>query len=114
MGAVLGSFFGGKLSDIFSSNIVGIISLLFNALILFALANISHTNMLMIVSFLWAAFAYSFLTANHAWILERTQLNEAERLKVLNVLYAAANLGIFVSAGVVGFSNLYGFKTIFI
>jgi len=114
MGAVLGSFIGGKLSDIISSNKVGIISLLLNALILFALANVSHTNMLMIVSFLWAAFAYSFLTANHAWILERTQMNEAERLKVLNVLYAAANLGIFVSAGVVGFSDLYGFKTIFV
>ena len=114
MGAALGSFVGGKLSDLFSSSKVGIISLLLNALILFVLANVSHTNMLMVVSFLWAAFAYSFLTANHVWVLERTQLNESERLKVLNVLYAAANLGIFVSAGIVGFSDLYGFQVIFV
>jgi len=113
-GAALGSYISGKLSDSISPNKVCIVSLILNGVTLFFLANSTHIHILIALVFLWGIFGHGFLIANYTWILQRTRLDEAERLKTLNILYAAFNLGVFITAGIVSLSDIYGgFKPIF-
>lgn len=114
LGAGLGGFLGGKLADSLSFSRVCVFSLFCNAIVFFLFPHVSNVGTLAALCFLWAMFSYVFLTANHAWILDRTQFVEAERLKVLNILFATSNLGGFVAAAFVSLSDFYGFNTIFI
>lgn len=114
LGAAIGGYGGGKLADKFNADAVCIITLLMSVVIFLCFAYARSFDAIMILSLLWGVVAYGFLTANHVWILERTHKHEGERLKILNVIYAVANLGIFITSSIIFFSNDYSFKSIFV
>lgn len=100
VGTIFGGYFGGKLSDKTSSNFVSIISLIFSAIGFLALLVLTSPLMLGLTLITIGLGSYGFITSNHLWILER--VTESERLKALNILAVASNLGLGLSAMLVG------------
>ncbi len=108
LGTILGGILGGKLADELSPTIMSLISLLVKVVSLIALVFL-HTKILLMTNlFILGVANYSFLTSNNAWILHRCRENE--RLKVLNILYAASNLGLGVAGIIFGFLVHYDFQ----
>lgn len=100
IGTIFGGYFGGNFSDKTSPHFVSIISLVLSAIGFFSLIVLTSPIMLGLTLFLIGVGCYGFITSNHLWILERT--TESERLKALNILAVASNLGLGLSAMLIG------------
>jgi predicted MFS family arabinose efflux permease len=108
IGTILGGFVGGKLSDKMSSGLVATISILIQGVTLLAIIKIQSAPFLMMDLFLMGLACYSFITANHIWVLDKCD-QEFQKLKAINILNSASNLGFGLSAAMIGFCLDYGF-----
>lgn len=114
LGTALGGIAGGKLSDNISPTIISIISIFFKAAAFLILIKVKSVLFLIPTLFILGVTTYGFKTSNNVWILNQCQNNTAERLKVINILYTASNLGIGLSAVIVSIISYYGFQYIFL
>ncbi len=113
VGRVVGGMLGGKLSDTFSAHQVSIGSLLLQGITYLALIKIKSVFWLIITIFFLGTEAYVFITANNTWVLEQCKESEHQRLKSINLLYTASNLGIGVAALITGMFAAYSFSLVF-
>lgn len=114
LGAILGGLLGGSLSDKLAPHIVSACSLGLQAIGYAALLFVHATPFLMCDLFVIGIATYSFITANYLSVLGYCQNDEAQRLKVINFLSIASNLGLGLSAILIGELANYGFKSIFL
>lgn len=114
IGAIFGGLMGGKLSDRISPKIVSMLSLLIQSITFLVLIKLSAIYLLKMDVFLLGFATYSFLTSNYVWILNQCDRDQTEKFKAINILSAGANLGLGLSAFVVGILSRYGFNYIFI
>lgn len=112
VGAIFGGRVGGKCADKFSASLVSACSLLVQAIGYLALVKLQTPTALMINTFFLGAASYAFITSNHVWTLQHT--SENERMKAINLLSTASNLGLSLSAMVIGMTVGIGFHTLFI
>ncbi|MBA3661120.1 MAG: MFS transporter [Gammaproteobacteria bacterium] len=113
-GTIAGGFIGGKLSDIFTSTKICIFSLLLQAIVFLLLVKIKSSYLLSLEMLLMGFFSYTFLTANHLWVLEKCGSDQKQKLRALNILNVASNMGLAISAIIMGFLVGYHFQIIFI
>ncbi len=114
VGAIIGGFVGGQLSDKISPGSVTIVSLFFQALVFLALTKLTSVNLLIINLFFMGIASYSFLTSNNLWIINQCGDNEKNKFKAINIIGAASNLGLGLSAIIISSLVNYGFQYIFI
>ena len=114
MGTILGGYIGGKLSDKIQPSIISIFSLFIQACTFFILIRIESTYLLMIDTFIVGIASYGFITSNHTWVLQQCNDIEAEKLKAINILSTASNLGLGISALILGLFSIYKFEYILI
>ncbi len=112
MGTIMGGFLGGKLSDKFTPGLISIYSLFLQAINFFILTHLTLPFLLMINLFSMGIASYSFITSNSLWVLSQCQSDENKRLQAITLLNAASNLGLSISAIIIGLLN-YKFKFIF-
>src|SRR3990167_9061542 len=112
IGAICGGFIGGKLSDKISPRIVTIGSLFFQSAGYLFLANLTNVYVLMATVFLLGMATYGFITSNHVWTLAQCRSDEREKLKAINLLSTASNLGIGLSALLIGSLVFFSFHFI--
>lgn len=112
MGTILGGIMGGRLSDQMSPGIVSIGSLVLQAIVLLLLIKLKTLHLLAFSLFIMGIASYGFITSNHLWVLDQCNSSEAQKLKAINILNAASNLGFAVSAIVISCSMAYGFQNI--
>lgn len=111
-GTIVGGYISGMLSDRYGSETVSITSLALQSIVFILLTGLTSQILLSIDLFIMGFFSYAFITANHLWVLEKCHC-ENERLKALNILSAGSNLGLSISALIIGILAPYGFKLIF-
>jgi MFS family permease len=114
LGAILGGYIGGKLSDHISPSAVSIGSLVIQGIVILALIKLKTISLLMIALFLMGIASYGFITSNYLWILNHCNNHEGQRLKAINALSIASNLGLGLSAIIVSALTEDGFNRIFI
>jgi len=68
---------------------------------------------LFINQFLIGIATYAFKASNATWTLQQCSEDSATKLKVINCLYSATNLGLGLSAVMVGVLSHYGFNLVF-
>lgn len=113
LGTIFGGYVGGKLADRYSPFYISFISLICKASMFFMLIILTNPCLLTAVLFVLGLFTYILKTANNAFVLSHCKQEESERLKAINILYTASNLGIGFSAVIVSVLSPYGFKNIF-
>jgi MFS family permease len=113
MGAIAGGYLGGRLSDKFTPLPVSIISLLIRAIIFLLLTKISDVYLLASALLILGVSSYSFITSIQLFVLGECHHNEPIRLKAINILSVASNLGLGVSATFIAIFAKYGFHFIF-
>jgi len=113
MGAIIGGFASGKLSDRFSPAIVSASSLFLQGLIYLAFTRFTNAIFLAGNIFILGAATYGFITANHVWVLGLCGEREEQKLKALNLLSTASNLGLGISALLISVFYYYGFQHLF-
>lgn len=114
IGAILGGFAGGKLSDAWSPGIVSAICLLIQGVVYLVFLKIQAIIFLMINVFVLGMVSYGFITANHLFTLSYCSESDNERLKVINILSMTSNLGLGLSAIIMGKIYKIGFHYIFL
>ncbi len=114
VGAIPGGLFGGKLSDRFSPPLISATCLFIQALGYFALIKLSNCYFLMFNMFVLGCASYGFITANSLFVLQQCEAEEAQRLKSINLLSTTANLGLGLSALIIGQISQFGFHIIFL
>lgn len=113
IGTILGGFFGGKFSDRMSPAIVSSLSLLLQSCA-FLILNHNHIFYFLIPNlFIMGIGSYGFITSNHVWVLSRSEKDEQQRLKAINILSVASNLGLGISSIIISLFTLNSFKYIF-
>jgi MFS family permease len=112
LGAILGGILGGKLSDKTSPATISILSLLLQAVGFLALVKLTNVYLLMINLFIIGIATYGFITANYLWVLNRCGNHRAQKLKAINILSTASNLGLSLSAMMITLLIPFGFKFI--
>lgn len=112
-GTILGGYVGGKLSDTYGSDIVGISSLFIQTIVFILLAKLSSPYLLSMTLFIMGFCSYAFITSSHLWVLDKCHF-ENQRLKAINILNVGSNLGLALSAILIGLLASYSFKLIFI
>lgn len=113
IGAVFGGLLGGKLSDKTSPGLVTTICLIIQAIVFYGMTIFTDTNLLAIDLFVMGVASYGFITANHLWVLSKCKDHEMKKLTALNLLNVASNLGFGLSAVIISFLAVYGFKNVF-
>jgi predicted MFS family arabinose efflux permease len=113
LGTATGGIVGGKLSDKVSPSIISIVSLLIEAGAFLSLSRLKSIDLLMFNVFILGIAAYAFKTSNNVWLLNQSKEQESERLKTINILYAASNLGIGSAGVIVSILERIGFQYIF-
>lgn len=113
LGAILGGLLGGKLSDKYSPSLITAYSLAIQATGYAALLLLKSTPLLMSDLFIIGMATYSFITANYLSVLNLCKNDEAQRLKAINFLSIASNLGLGLSAIIIGFVANNSFRNIF-
>jgi len=111
LGAIIGALMGGFLSDKISPRTVSSACLLILSIVFLMLTKLHIVNLLIIALFTMGTASYGFITSNHLWVLAQCHHQE-ERLKAINLLSVASNLGLGLSAIVVGLMANYSFKSI--
>lgn len=114
LGNIIGGLIGGKLSDNISPFITMCLSLIFQIICYFMLAQILTFNLLLVNLLTLGVATYSFITSNNAWTLQYCSDIEKEKLQAINLLYVSSNLGISLSALLIIIFSPDGFKYIFI
>ena len=113
IGSVLGSYFGGWLSDRYRPFDVMVTSLLISGTVLFFLLWVSSFYGLAVVVFLYAFTADVFRPANSKSIA--TFSNPENRTRSVSLVRLAVNLGFTVGPGIGGFIALYlGYHALFV
>lgn len=112
LGTMAGGYAGGKLTDKFSPAVISIAGLLLQSSAYLLIIVLSSPYWLMADLFLIGLGAYAFTTANYAWVLSRCGNNKNQRLKALNILGSAANLGLGLSGMLISFLADIGFVKI--
>jgi len=111
LGAVLGGFLGGKLSDKSSPRRVAAFCLFIQSIAYLLLIKLRITSLIMFDIFILGIATYGFITSNHLYVLN--ECNEEQRLKALNLLATASNLGLGISAAIISYMIYFGFQYIF-
>lgn len=114
IGAIVGGFISGKLSDRLSPAIVSAGSLLIQGYIYLAFTQLTTISFLAIHILILGAATYGFITSNHVWVLNLCGEREDQKLKALNLLATASNLGLGISALLISVFSMYGFKHLFL
>jgi MFS family permease len=112
VGAIIGSYLGGKIADKVSPAKLTIFFLLLQSLAFFILIKLTWINGVRVDAFILGIAGYGFITVNTLNILNCCR--EEEQLKALNWLSTVANLGLGISALFIGFYDEIGFKNLFL
>src|SRR6185312_4738469 len=102
IGAILGGIIGGKLSDSFTPGVVSACSLLMQAITYFIFTQTQSVNILMINVLMLGIASYGFITANHLFVLDDCSDGEDQRLRAISILSMTSNLGLGISALILG------------
>lgn len=113
LGTILGGFVGGKMSDTISPRTVSMFSLLSQAITFLALIRIKAPSLIALDLFILGIATYSFITSNYVFVLSYCKNSESNRLKAINILSVASNLGIALAALVIGELATNDFKFVF-
>ena len=103
IGTIIGGILGGKLSDYIAPINISIISLIIKAVVVLILIKIQSVSFLMTDLFLLGLSSYAFKTSNNIWVLNECAESKKVKLKAINILYVATNLGIGISAIIINF-----------
>ncbi len=76
------------------SSQIAALSLCLQAIGYLALIKLTSVISLMLTMFFIGLATYSFITANYLWVLNQSTSEEAHRLKAINLLSTASNLGL--------------------
>lgn len=114
LGAVFGGLIGGKLSDRINPGVVSVFSIFMQAIAISIIANTKSITILSILLFTFGFSTYSFITSNYLSVLKQCENNETEKLKALNILAVISNLGLSLSAVIIGIFASFGFKNVLI
>lgn len=112
-GKFVGGFVGGRLSDKMSPSFVALFSLVVEAIAFLSLIKINNIKLLMLILFVLGFSTYTFITSNNICVLKNCNNNDKDRLKAINILTIASNLGIGLSGVIVALIAPYGFENIF-
>ena len=113
VGTIFGSLAAGKLSDRYSPNKVSIASLFIQSFVFYGLIHAQSISTLALLLFMLGIGSYGFITSNHAWTLAKCRESEAQRLQAINLLGIASNLGLGLSAIIIGLFSTDRFPIIF-
>ncbi len=114
VGAILGSYIAGTLSDRISPVYISTIALIIQSIAFFALVKLMLVKWLIIDVFCLGIASYGFITSNHLFVMNACKGGETIRLKALNILAAASNLGGGIAGLLFGFLLYYGFHNVFL
>ena len=114
LGTILGGFLGGKLADRFAPRRILCFSLTLQGLMYLCLPSLHHVPALAANLLFQGIASYSFVTANYAQVLQACAFDETHRLKALNLLNVAANIGLALSASLISILPLTCFKQLFL
>src|SRR3990167_6037555 len=114
LGAVSGGYCGGRLSDHIHPKLVTSISLAAQAIAILGLLVVDSSLYLMGILFVLGSSVYAFITSNYTYILDQCGDNEVSRLKVINILSMSSNLGLGVSALMIGGLSGFWFNHVFL
>lgn len=114
VGAILGGLVGGKLSDNWAPGIVSSCSLFIQAISYFLFTQINSMYLLMFNVFVLGIASYGFITANHLFVLGNCRNSENKRLQAISILSMTSNLGLGISALILGGILSIGFYSIFL
>lgn len=114
VGLVLGGIVGGRMADSFSPKKVAMISLFLKGILFFILIFLKTVYPLIINIFMLGFVNYSFRAANNTLTLSYCGQDEAIRLRMIGIIYAATNLGIGIAAIIIGILEHYSFHLIFL
>lgn len=113
IGTAVGGILGGKLSDKISPCLISVFSLIIEGGCFLILIALKDPRYLIINIFILGIAAYCFKTSNTVWIIDQFQKNNKEKLKIINILYTASNLGLGLAGLLVGALINYHFQSIF-
>lgn len=113
IGAMLGGFLGGKLSDQWSPSITAALALLLQTICYFVFAQTVNPKIIIVNMFTLGIASYSFITANHLYVLNACKNDEKISLRALGILSMTSNLGLGISAFILGYALTFGFTSIF-
>jgi len=111
MGTIFGGYFGGKLSDRISPNIVTTASLLIQSIAFMMLIHLKSVELLMLNLFVVGVASYGFITSNYTWVLRHCGSHEPTKLRAMNILCTASNLGFGISSGIITYFVSDGFDS---
>lgn len=114
MGAVFGGYVGGGVADKTSPLIVSVVSLFIQAICYFLLIKLVTIKFLVVNVFILGMASYGFITSNHLSVLNACSGRETQKVKALNLLSTASNLGGGISGIVLGYMLNYGFHKVFV
>lgn len=114
VGTIIGGLIGGKLSDLISAKIVSIASIFLQSIAFLTLVKASSIHWLAVSLFILGIGSYGFISSNHVWVLAQCRHDENQRLKAINILGVASNLGLGLSALAIGLFSIKNFTHFFI
>lgn len=114
VGKALGGHIGGRLTEKMNPDKIVMYCLLIDALMFAGLMTAISLFAILAIVFILGVTAYTFSTANKICVLDSAKSDESSQIKLLSVFYASSNLGIGLSAMVIGYLSVFGFKTIFL
>lgn len=112
LGTVMGGIISGKLCDRLSPNQVSLFNLLLQATTFLLLLKLTTLPALMSTLLLLGIASYGFKTANNMCLLNECPDSDL-RLRVINIAYAASNLGLALSGVIISLQPDYNFHHIF-
>lgn len=113
LGTMLGGLIGGYFSDKISPKFTAITGLLVESFGYILLIFITNPYLLMLNALMLGIASYMFMTGNYTMVLQYCGHNEKNKLKSLSLLTMMANLGLSLSAILIGHISHYGFHYIF-
>ena len=113
LGTIAGGIIGGKLSDKVSPSIVLTLSLMIQAASFLCLIKLRTIQLIAFNLLILGVATYGFITSNYTWVLSHCKNSEIDRLKAINILSVASNLGIGLSAIIISVLVNHGFHYIF-
>ncbi len=108
-GTILGAMIAGRLADQFKPRLIAALCLVTQAICYLSLGRLQHAPELMLVMFASGIASYGFITSNHTWTLGVT--TPPMRLKAINILDAASNLGFGLAGAIISFIALPHFPS---
>jgi len=114
VGAVFGGIMSGKLSDQWSPGLVSASALLIQSIVCVFFVKLQTTVFLMCNVFMLGVASYGFITANHLFVLNCCSDSDSQRLRAINILSMTSNLGLGLSALIMGMALTIGFHAIFL